>query len=329
MAYATDIGIDLGTSNIVVFVKGKGIVIKEPAVIAYDRDSEKIRAFGEEARQMIGRTPGNIAGIRPLKEGVIADYVMTEELLKYFIQKAMGARAFLKPRIVISVPTRITDVEKRALEEAAYLAGAREVTLVAKPLASAIGAGIDIMLPCGTLMVDIGGGIADIAVVTLGGIAASSCVQIGGNRFTESIIRYLRKNHLLFIGEQTAEAIKIRIGSVIHGSAERSMEIKGRNIFTGLPNRVIVTREELVAPLREVADDLAEAVCGVIEHTTPEMANDILRRGIIITGGGALMRGIDDVIRTKTGIDAFIAENPDCTAALGTGKYLEIAAKHE
>ena len=329
MAYATDIGIDLGTSNIVIFLRGKGIVLKEPAVIAYDRDSEEIKAFGEEARQMIGRTPGNIVGIRPLKEGVISDYVMTEELLKYFIQKAMGNRGFLKPRIVISIPTRVTDVEKRAVEEAAYLAGAREVTLVQKPFASAIGAGIDVSIPSGSLIVDIGGGVTDIAVITLGGIAVSSCVSIAGNQFTESIIRYLRKTHLMFIGEQTAEAVKIRIGTACERSRNKSMEIKGRNVFTGLPTNVIISANELAAPLKEVADSLASSICSVIEQTTPELANDILRRGIILTGGGSLLRGLDEIIKKRTGIEVFIAENPDCTVALGAGRYLELIGKND
>lgn len=329
MAYATDIGIDLGTSNVVVFIRGKGIVLKEPSVIAYDRDQEKIKAFGEEARQMIGRTPGNIAGIRPLKDGVISDYVMTEELLKYFIQKAMGNRGFFKPRIVISIPTRVTDVEKRAVEEAAYLAGAREVFLVEKPLASAIGAGIDVQKPYGTLIVDVGGGVTDIAVVTLGGIAVSSCVPVAGNHFTESIIRYLRKAHLLFIGEQTAESVKIRIGSACEREKNKTAEIRGRNVFTGLPNSIIVSSNELSVPLRESAEELADAVCGVLEQTTPELANDILRRGIILTGGGSLLKGLDNVIINKTGIDTIIAKHPDCTAALGTGRYLEFIKNHD
>ncbi len=329
MSYATDIGIDLGTSNVVVFIRGKGIVLKEPAVLAYDIDADKIKAFGEEARQMIGSTAGNIAGIRPLKDGVISDYVMTEELLKYFIQKAMGGRSLLKPRIVISVPTRITDVEKRALEEASYLAGAREVMLVEKPLASAIGAGINIELPSGTLIVDIGGGVTDIAIVSLGGIALSSFVQIAGNHFTESIIRHLRKNHLLFIGEQTAEAIKIHIGSAIKREKNRSMEVKGRNVFTGLPNKVIITTNELAEPLSETANAIADAVCALLEQTTPELANDVSRRGIILAGGGALLRGIDVIIEKKTGIQTLITEHADCTAALGTGRYLEFLSKYE
>ncbi len=329
MSYATDIGIDLGTANIVVFIRGKGIVLKEPAVIAYDIDADKIKAFGEEARQMIGRTAGNIAGIRPLKDGVISDYVMTEELLKYFIQKAMGSRAFLKPRIVISIPTRITDVERRALEEASYLAGAREVTLVEKPLVSAIGAGVNAELPSGTLIVDIGGGVTDIAIVSMGGIALASFVQTAGNQFTESIIRHLRKNHLLFVGEQTAEAIKIRIGSAVKVAKNRSMKVKGRNVFTGLPSSVLISTNELSEPLGETANILADSVCALLEQATPELAGDVARRGIILAGGGALLRGIDEIISKKTGIETLIAEHTDCTAALGTGRYLKFLSDYE
>ncbi len=329
MSYVTDIGIDLGTSSIVIYIKGKGIVLKEPAVIAYDRDQEKIKAFGEEARQMIGRTPGNIAGIRPLKEGIISDYVMTEQMLRFFIQKAMGRRGFLKPRIVISVPSRVTDVERRAVEEAAYQAGAKEVTIVEETIASAIGVGVDISKPSGTMIVDIGGGTTDIAIISAGGIAQSNCIQIGGNQFTESIIRYIRKNHLIFIGEQTAEAIKIRIGAVWENKRDKSIEIKGRNVFTGLPNSVIVTSQELIEPLQETADRIADTVCSLLEQTTPELANDISRRGIILTGGGAMLKGMEEVIKKRTGIETITAENPDSTTALGTGRYLELMGKYE
>ncbi len=324
MSYVTDIGIDLGTTNIVIYIKGKGIVLKEPAVIAYDRDNEKIRAIGEEARQMIGRTPGNISGIRPLKEGVIADYVMTEQMLKYFIQKAMGRKGFLKPRIVISVPSRVADVERRAVVEAAYQAGAKEVTLVEGVVAAAIGIGIDIRKPCGTMIVDIGGGATDIAIVSGGGIVLSTCIQVAGNQFNESIIRYLRKNHLLFVGDQTAEAIKIRIGAVWKNRKDKSIEVKGRNVFTGLPNSVVVTSEELVDPMTEVANRIADSVCHILEQTTPELANDIARRGIILTGGGSLVEGMEEVIKARTGIDTITSEYPDSTVALGTGKYLEL-----
>lgn len=329
MSYATDIGIDLGTSSIVIYIKGKGIVLKEPAVIAYDRDLEKIKAYGEEARQMIGRTPGNITGIRPLREGVISDYVMTEQMLRFFIQKAMGRRGFLKPRIVISVPSRVTDVERRAVEEATYQAGAKEVIIVEETIAAAIGIGIDITRPEGSMVVDIGGGTTDIAIITAGGIAQSLCIQLAGNQFNESIIRYLRKSHLLFIGDQTAEAIKIRIGAAWKGKRNKSLEIKGRNVFTGLPNRVMITSDELVEPLREVGDRIADSVCTVLEQTTPELANDIARRGILLTGGGSLLKGLEEVIRNKTGIDTITAENPDSTVALGTGRYLELMGKYE
>ena len=329
MAYATDIGIDLGTSSIVIYIKGKGIVLKEPAVIAYDRDQEKIKAFGEEARQMIGRTPGNITGIRPLREGVISDYVMTEHLLRFFIQKAMGRRGFLKPRIVISVPSRVTDVERRAVEEATYQAGAKEVVIVEETIAAAIGIGIDVTRPQGSMIVDVGGGTTDIAIITAGGIAQSLCIQTAGNQFNESIIRYLRKSHLLFIGDQTAEAIKIRIGAAWKGKRSKSLEIKGRNVFTGLPNRVMITSDELVEPLREVSERIADSVCTVLEQTTPELANDIARRGILLTGGGSLLKGMEEVIRNKTGIDTIAAENPDSSVALGTGRYLELMGKYE
>lgn len=328
MSYATDIGIDLGTTSIVIYIKGKGIVLKEPAVIAYDRDLEKIKAFGEEARQMIGRTPGNITGIRPLREGVISDYVMTEKLLRFFIQKAMGRRGFLKPRIVISVPSRVTDVERRAVEEATYQAGAKEVIIVEETIAAAIGIGIDITRPEGSMIVDVGGGTTDIAIITSGGIAQSLCVQLAGNQFNESIIRYLRKSHLLFIGDQTAEAVKIRIGAAWKGKRSKSLEIKGRNVFTGLPNRVMLTSDELVEPLREVSERLADSVCTVLEQTTPELANDIARRGILLTGGGSLLKGLEEVIRNKTGIDTITAENPDSSVALGTGRYLELMGRY-
>lgn len=329
MPYTTDIGIDLGTSSIVIYIKGKGIVLKEPAVIAYDRDADKIRAFGEEARQMIGRTPGNIAGIRPLKEGVISDYVMMEQLLRFFIQKAMGRRGFLKPRIVISVPSRVTDVERRAVEEATYQAGAKEVFIVEESVAAAIGVGLDITKPSGTMVVDIGGGTTDIAILSAGGVAQASCIQIGGNQFNESIIRYVRKSHLIFIGEQTAENIKVRIGAVWKNKRDKSIEIKGRNIFTGLPNSVILTSDEIANPLRDTAEKIADAVGAVLEQTTPELAGDIARRGIVLTGGGAKLRGMEEVIMARTGIETVTAENPDCTTALGTGRYLELMKNYE
>jgi len=324
MAYATDIGIDLGTTNIVIYIKGKGIVLREPAMIAYDRDAEKIRAYGEDARQMIGRTPSNVSCIRPLKDGVITDYLMTEKMLRYFINKAMGRRGFLKPRIVISVPSRVTDVERRAVEEATYQAGARDVVIAPDSIASAIGAGIDITRPSGNLIVDIGGGATNIAIITMGGIAQSVSIPAAGREFTKAIIRFVRKKYMLFIGEQTAEAVKLKIGTAVRLPEGKSMEVRGRNVFTDMPDSVNIRTNELAGPLGEVANRIADAACSLLEQTTPELASDISSRGIVLTGGGARLKGIDQVIRFRTGIDVITAPHPENVVALGTGRYLEI-----
>ena len=320
MAAATDIGIDLGTSSILVYVKGKGIVLKEPSVVAYDKDADKVKAIGEEARQMIGRTPGNIMAIRPLRQGVISDYMITERMLHYFIQKAMGRRGFRKPRIVICVPSGVTDVERRA---------AREVTIIEEPIAAAIGAGIDITRPCGNMIVDIGGGTTDIAVISLGGIVVSTSIRVAGDNFNEAIIRYVRKNHGLFIGEQTAEAVKIQIGNAGHSTENLTMEIKGRNVVTGLPKAVTLSSEEMREALAESVGQIVEAVHSVLEKTPPELAADISERGIVLTGGGALLRGLEEVIGERTGINTMTAENPVAVVALGTGQYVEIMNKFE
>lgn len=325
--FGSDIGIDLGTTNVVVYIQGRGIVMREPAVIAYDRDAEKILSCGEEAMQLIGHTPGNIAAVYPLKNGVISDYVMTEYLLRYFITRAIGRRGLLKPRIILSVPTRVTDVERRAVEEATYQAGAKDVLIVEGQIAAAIGAGIDINRPAGNMIVDIGGGITEIAVISLSEIAQSATIPIAGESFTEAIIRYVRRNHLLFIGEQTAESVKKSIGHANKGSDDRTIEIKGRNVFTGLPNRVFLRSSELSAPLKEVALRIADAVVNVIEQTTPEIAVDISKRGIILTGGGALLPGVDEVIAARTGIDTVTAPRPEICTASGTAKYLSVINK--
>ena len=264
MAAGTDIGIDLGTSSILVYSKGKGIVLKEPSVVAYDKDADKVKAIGEEARQMIGRTPGNIMAIRPLRQGVITDFLITERMLKYFIQKAMGRKAFRKPRISICVPSGVTEVERKAVEEATYQAGARDVIIVPEPVAAAIGAGIDITKPCGNMLVDIGGGTTDIAVISLAGTVVSNSVKLAGDDFDEAIIRYVRKTHNVFIGEQTAEAIKIQIGSAYPRIEEKSMEVKGRNIITGLPKTVTLTSEEIREALKPATGEIADAVCAVL-----------------------------------------------------------------
>lgn len=327
MAAVTDIGIDLGTASILVYAKGKGIVLKEPSVVAYDKDADKVRAIGEEARQMIGRTPGNIMAIRPLRQGVISDYVITEKMLRYFISKAMGRKAFRKPRISICVPSGVTEVERRAVEEATYQAGARDVTIIEEPIAAAIGAGVDITKPCGNMIVDIGGGTTDIAVISLEGTVVSASIRVAGDNFNEAIIRYVRKNHKLFIGEQTAEAVKLRIGTAYKRLEEKTMEIKGRNVVTGLPKAVTLTSAEICEALRETVSQIVESVHNVLEKTPPELAADVSERGIILTGGGALLDGLEEVIQEKTGINTATAENPELAVVIGTGKYVELMEK--
>ncbi len=324
---ATDIGIDLGTSSILVYATGKGIVLKEPSVVAYDKDTEKIKAIGEEARQMIGRTPGNVVAIRPLRQGVISDYDITEKMLKYFISKAIGRRAFRKPRISICVPSGVTEVEKKAVEEATYQAGAREVHLIEEPIAAAIGSGIDILRPCGNMVVDIGGGTSDIAVISLGGTVVSASVKVAGDNFDEAIMRHVRKNHNLFIGERTAEDIKVQIGMACERPELMTLEIKGRNVITGLPKSVTLTSEEIRQAMYDCTSQIVDAVHGVLEKTPPELAADVVDRGIVLTGGGALLGGIEDLIEQKTGINTMTAQDPMLAVAVGTGKYAEIAAE--
>lgn len=324
---ATDIGIDLGTTNILVYAKGKGIVIKEPAVVAYDKDTNKIRAIGEEARQMIGRTPGNIVAIRPLKHGAISDFTVTEAMLKYFIQKAMGRRAFRKPRISICVPSGITEVERKAVEEATFQAGARSVTVVEAPIAAAIGAGIDITKPFGNLIVDIGGGTTDIAVISLGGVVVSNSIKVAGGNFDEAIVRSIRKNYSLFIGESSAEAVKIKIGTAYKHPEVEEMEVTGRNVVTGLPKTIAITSEEVRMALSDATMQIVEAVHGVLEKTPPELAADVADRGIILTGGGALLNGLEELIQERTGINTITCEDPSYAVAIGTGQYTEVMDK--
>ena len=323
MAATTDIGIDLGTSSILVYAKGKGIVLKEPSVVAYDKDADKVRAIGEEARQMIGRTPGNIMAVRPMRQGVITDFLITERMLRYFIQKAMGRRAFRKPRISICVPSGVTEVERKAVEEATYQAGAREVLIVPEPVAAAIGSGIDITKPCGNMIVDIGGGTTDIAVISLAGTVVSNPVKISSETFDQDIIRYVRKTYNVFIGEQTAEAVKIRIGSAYPRAEEKTMEIKGRNVITGLPATITVSSDEIRGALAQTTNQIADAICAVLEKTPPELAADIADRGIVLTGGGSLLSGLEDLIESKTGINTMTAEDPMTAVAIGTGKFIE------
>ena len=326
---ASDIGIDLGTASILVYAKGKGIVLKEPSVVAYDKDSNKIRAVGEEARQMIGRTPGNIVAVRPLRQGVISDYTVTEKMIKYFVQKAMGRRTFKKPRISICVPSGVTEVERKAVEEATYAAGAREVLLIEEPVAAAIGAGIDISKPCGNMIVDIGGGTSDIAVISLGGTVVNTSIKIAGDDFDEAIVRYMRKKHNLLIGERTAEDIKIKIGTTYPLVEEESMEVRGRNLVTGLPKTVTVTSSETEEALRETTSQIVEAVIGVLERTPPELSADILDRGIVLTGGGAMLRGLEELIEERTGINTMTAEDPMKVVAIGTGQFVEFMSNRK
>ncbi|HKL99913.1 MAG TPA: rod shape-determining protein MreB, partial [Mobilitalea sp.] len=284
--HGSDIGIDLGTASVLVYIKGKGVVLKEPSVVAFDRDTNKIKAIGEEARLMLGRTPGNIIAVRPLRQGVISDYTVTEKMLKYFIQKAVGKQRFRKPRISVCVPSGVTEVEKKAVEDATYQAGAREVAIIEEPIAAAIGAGIDISRPCGNMIVDIGGGTTDIAVISLGGTVVSTSVKIAGDDFDDAIVRYMRKKHNLLIGERTAEDIKIKIGSAYRRPESVSMAVRGRNLVTGLPKTIEVTSEETEEALKETTSQIVEAIHSVLEKTPPELAADIADRGIVLTGGG-------------------------------------------
>lgn len=319
----TDIGIDLGTASVLVYIKGKGVVLKEPSVVAFDRDTNKIKAIGEEARLMLGRTPGNIVAVRPLRQGVISDYTVTEKMLKYFIQKAVGKQRFRKPRISVCVPSGVTEVEKKAVEDATYQAGAREVAIIEEPIAAAIGAGIDISRPCGNMIVDVGGGTTDIAVISLGGTVVSTSVKIAGDDFDDALVRYMRKKHNLLIGERTAEDIKIKIGSAYRRPESVSMEVRGRNLVTGLPKTIAVSSEETEEALRETTSQIVEAVHSVLEKTPPELAADIADRGIVLTGGGCLLYGLEELIEEKTGITTMTSEDPMTAVAIGTGKFVE------
>ena len=323
----SDMGIDLGTASVLVYIKGKGVVLKEPSVVAFDRDTNKIKAIGEEARLMLGRTPGNIVAVRPLRQGVISDYTVTEKMLKHFIQKAGGKQRLRKPRISVCVPSGVTEVEKKAVEDATYQAGAREVAIIEEPIAAAIGAGIDISRPCGNMIVDIGGGTADIAVISLGGTVVSTSIKIAGDDFDEAIVRYMRKKHNLLIGERTAEDIKIKIGCAYKLPEVETMNVRGRNLVTGLPKTIEVTSEETEEALRETTSQIVEAVHSVLEKTPPELAADIADRGIVLTGGGSLLRGLEELIESKTGITTMTAADPMLCVAIGTGKYVEFLSE--
>lgn len=321
MVFGQDIGIDLGTATILVYVKGRGIVLREPSVVAIDKNTNEVLAVGQEARKMLGRTPGNIIALRPLKDGVISDYTITEKMLKYFINKVCGKFIF-SPRIMICVPSRITEVEKKAVIDAANHAGARKVFLIEEPIAAAIGAGIDIGKPYGSMIVDIGGGTADIAVISLGGAVRSTSLKVAGDKFDEAIIRYIKKNRNIIIGERTAEDIKINVGCMYPKTITERMAVKGRDLTSGLPVEFEVTSEEIYEALKDSAEKIIEGVHSVLEETPPELAADISERGIYITGGGGLVDGLDKLIEEKTGISVMIAEDAQSCVAIGTGKAL-------
>jgi rod shape-determining protein MreB and related proteins len=321
--WGKDIGIDLGTATVLIYVKGKGIVLREPSVVAIERDTKKVLAVGSEARRMLGRTPANIIATRPLREGVIADYDVTEAMLKDFLRRACGPRLFARPRVMVCVPAGVTTVEKRAVLEAAYQAGARKAMLIEEPLAAALGAGLDITQPTGHLVVDIGGGTTDVAVLSLGGIVRSISLRVGGDKFDDAIVRYVKKEHNLLIGERTAEEIKIAVGSAGANSRNESMEVRGRDLMSGLPKNVVIHSEETREALADAVNGISDTVRSVLEGTPPELTSDIIQRGICMTGGGSLLHGLDRVISQRTGVPCYVADDPVSCVALGTGRALE------
>ena len=317
-----DMGIDLGTANTLVYIKGQGIVVREPSVVAIRDDSKEVLAVGEEAKKMIGRTPGNIVAIRPMKDGVIADFDVTESMLRYFIQKAAAKKGVVSPRIAICVPYGVTEVEKRAIEEAARAAGARDAYLIEEPMAAAIGAGLRVEEPEGNMIVDIGGGTTEIAIISLGGIVTAKSIRIGGDEFDESIVAYVKKEYNLAIGERTAEDVKITIGSTFKDDQENNMQIRGRDLISGLPKTIEISSTEVRDALKEPINQIY-AIKSTLEKTPPELASDIMENGIMLTGGGALLRGLDKLVNEETGMPVKIAENPLDCVALGTGKSVE------
>ncbi|HET7028615.1 MAG TPA: rod shape-determining protein [Candidatus Limnocylindrales bacterium] len=320
----TKIGIDLGTANVLVYVKGKGIVIDEPSVVAVS-DDNRIVAVGEEAREMIGRTPGNIHAIRPMKDGVIADYVITEAMLDFFIKKAMKRRVvgFSKPDVMISVPAGVTSVEKRAVRDATLKAGAKEAYLIEEPLAAAIGANVPISGPSGNMVIDIGGGTSEIAVIALGGIVVSTSLRVGGNKFDEHIATYIRKKYNLMVGDRTAEEVKIAIGTALPLEREMTMEVRGRDLIAGLPRTIPITSSEVMEAIEAPLQQLVAAVRVVLEQTPPELSSDIIDKGMVMSGGGSLLRNIDKLLTQVTGVPCHVAENALNCVALGTGLALE------
>ena len=317
-----DIGIDLGTATVIAYIKGKGIVLREPSVVAVDSNTGEVLAVGQEARRMLGRTPGNIVATRPLRDGVISDYTVTEKMLKHFISKVCGKFLFA-PRIMICIPSQVTEVEKKAVIDAASQAGARKVYLIEEPIAAAIGAGIDISKPCGNMVVDIGGGTTDIAVISLGGSVVNTSLKVAGDKFDEAIVKYIKKKHNIMIGERTAEDLKVNIGCVFPKIQDIEMDIRGRDLITGLPRTETIYSSEMLEALIEPAMAIVDAVHNVLEKTPPELAADISDKGIYMTGGGCLVDGLDKLLQEKTGINVMIAQDTVSCVALGTGKALD------
>lgn len=322
-AFTKDMGIDLGTANTLVFLRGKGIIVREPSVVAIQTNTKEVLAVGEEAKRMIGRTPGHIVAIRPLSDGVIADFDVTQSMLKYFINKANKRRSFVQPRVVVCVPSGVTEVEKRAVEEAAIQAGARDAYLIEEPMAAAIGAGLPVQEPTGSMVVDIGGGTTEVAIISLGGIVTSRSIRVAGNELDEAIVYYIKKEYSLMIGERTAEEVKIQIGSADLKNKEEKMLIRGRDLISGLPKTIEVSSVEIHEAMKEQIASIIDAIKYTLEKTPPELASDIMELGIMLTGGGALLEGLDRLIRKETGMPVHIAENPLDCVALGTGKALE------
>ena len=325
MKFTPDIGIDLGTASVLIYVKGKGIVLNEPSVVAIDTSTDTILAVGEEARLMLGRTPGSIVATRPLKEGVISDYEVTEKMLKYFIEKVTGGVSvfkIFKPKIMVCVPSGVTEVEKKAVIDATMDAGAREVFLIEEPIVAAIGSGIDISKPNGCMVVDIGGGTTDIAVISLGGIVVSSSIKVAGDQFDDALIKYMRKQHSMLIGERTAEAMKMAIGTAFPRQEEITLDVRGRNLVSGLPEVRTISSSEALEALKESVTQIADAVHVVLEKTPPELSSDISDKGILMTGGGSLLWGLDKLISKRTGIDVYVSEDAVSCVARGTGDAL-------
>ncbi len=321
--FSRDIGIDLGTANTLVHVKGKGIVVREPSVVAINKNSRTILAVGDDAKSMIGRTPGDIVAIRPMKDGVIADFDITQSMLQHFIKRAITGGFFSKPRVVICVPSGVTEVEKRAVEEATLSAGAKEAYLIEEPMAAAIGANLPVEEPCGSMIVDIGGGTSEVAVISLGGVVTSKSLRIAGDEFDEAIVHYVKKEYSLMVGERSAEQIKVTIGAAYPKPKEEYMDIRGRDLITGLPKNITISSSEITEALKEPINSIIDAIKLTLEKTPPELASDIIDKGIMLAGGGALLSGLDKLIKEETGMPVTIAEEPLDCVAIGTGRVLE------